>query len=286
MKNVLKQFQVLHQDRHLIAVNKFPGILSLPDQSERLCVHDAVRQYIQKEYHLSNLPWLAPVHRLDIGSSGVLIFAKSSKAASRLGRQFNHINTGSTPVEKRYLAVVRGSFSSSSGIFVHKLRKVMNTARPSRVKIIHRITTNHRVAEQEESENRTKDQLASLSWKVIGECRDFGQSLIEVLLHTGRRHQIRSQLAYEGLPIIGDQLYAPPHMHKSKSWLQMEQKRSIALHSAFIRVLHPKSSEKLIITARVPELWRKVFGPQLEEMANVHISLLASDCSRYKEGEA
>lgn len=177
-------FQVLYEDNHLLVVTKFPGVLSQGDRTGDLSLVDAAKSYLKAKYDKPGDVYLGLVHRLDRPTGGVVVLARTSKAAARLSRQFQ-----SHEVDKFYLALCEGAPMEPRAECVHYL--------------LH-----------EESLKKTKvyDQPRPGAKKAVLRYRRLAsngtRSLLQVELLTGRKHQIRAQLSKVGLPILGDRKYA------------------------------------------------------------------------------
>jgi 23S rRNA pseudouridine1911/1915/1917 synthase len=174
--------RVLYEDNHLIAVFKPAGTLVQGDISLKSCLMDEVKKYLKKKYNKKGNVFLGLLHRIDRPVSGVVLFAKTSKGASRLSEQFRN-----NEVKKIYRAVVSGKVKEKEGTLINYILK--------------------------DEENKKaiideKGKRAELYYKVISS--DDKQSVLEVQLKTGRFHQIRAQLAFIGHPIIGDVKYGGP----------------------------------------------------------------------------
>ena len=262
--------RTLFHDRHLIAVVKKPAVLTAPDRTSRPDALSAVRKFVQSSSELKSLPWLAPAHRLDYAASGILLFAKSSKSARCCMAQ-------QRAMRKRYLAVVNGSPPSGSGVWSHILRKTSDTRRARTVRII---------SDERPRPPRPRghiDQDAKLEWRVVAQARNL--TLMEIHLITGRRHQIRAQCAYEGLPIIGDPLYgasAYARSSRSSDWKVMNENEAIALHASNIDMLHPITQNQLVLSTSVPNLWTQAFGVALIDMANQRIEEIRAEAAEAK----
>ena len=214
------RWPVLYVDNHLLAVYKPSGLLVQGDRTGDVCLLDLGRQWIKMHYRKPGKVYLAMVHRLDRPVAGVVLFARTSKAASRLSRQFRE-----RTVEKRYLAVVHGALSGSRG------RLVDHIVRENRVSRL--------VPEATDS-----SQEARLTYEVLD--FDGRTSLLRVALETGRRHQIRIQLAHAGHPIVGDLRYGMGAPLPG---------RQIALLAHTLTVDHPTRGERLRITSPIPQDW-------------------------------
>jgi len=170
---------VLYEDNHLIAVLKPAGVLVQGDAHEKECLLEDVRRYLKETYQKPGNVFVGLIHRLDRPVSGIVLFAKTSKGASRLSEQFREHT-----IRKVYHALVEGHMKKSEGELVMKLEKDEAT----------RVT---RVSAQ--------GKEARLSYRVI---KEFGKnSLVEIDLGTGRFHQIRAQFSAVGHPIVGDAKY-------------------------------------------------------------------------------
>lgn len=175
--------RILYEDNHLIAIYKSAGILVQGDKTGDQCLMDEVKRYLKEKYQKPGNVFLGLLHRLDRPVSGIVLFAKTGKGASRLSEQFR-----SHTVEKRYVTLVEGCPKEKSKILIHYIKKNQQT---------NTVTVYDR---------ETSDALyAELSYEVIA--KGEKTSLLEVTLKTGRSHQIRAQLARIGCPIVGDVKY-------------------------------------------------------------------------------
>ena len=172
------KLEILYEDNHLIVVLKPAGILSQEDYTKDPDMLTLLKQYIKEKYNKPGNVYLGLVMRLDRMTSGIMVFAKTSKAASRLSEQIKKHE-----VKKKYLAVVEGN-TKQSGILKHYLVKDE--------KLVKSFVAN-------------EGKFAELDYEKIG-CID-NLSLVKVDLHTGRHHQIRVQFSYIGHPLYGDHLY-------------------------------------------------------------------------------
>ncbi len=211
--------EILYEDSQILAVNKPAGTPAQPDPSGDASVLDLAKAYIKEKYAKPGNVFLALVHRLDRPVGGVMLFGRTSKAARRLGEQFQQRR-----IQKTYWAVVRGQ--SSEGRLLHYLRphpKLENT-----VKIFA-----HPAKDAKECllEYRTLAVRQGLSW-------------VEVRPLTGRKHQIRAQLAFVKLPIVGDVKYGGDTALDN---------RDVALFARSITVVHPTLRTTLQIVARPPD---------------------------------
>ena len=211
---------VIYEDNHLLAVYKPSGLLVQGDRTRDINLLDLGKRWLKERYHKPGKVFLALVHRLDRPVAGVVLFARTSKAASRLARQFRE-----RTVEKHYLAVVRGSVAGGSGRLCDHIERIDRISR-----IVQSPTHN--------------SQEARLGYTVLGTHSE--KSLLQIELETGRRHQIRIQLADMGHPIIGDLRYGPgPPLPD----------RQIALLAHALKVTHPIRGDRLVFTSPIPHRW-------------------------------
>lgn len=177
------KLKVLYEDNHLIAVFKPAGILVQGDETGKQCLMDTVKDYLKEIHHKPGNVFLGLLHRLDQPVSGIVLFAKTSKGASRLSQQFrNHT------IEKIYHALVERKPKEKKGTLISYLKK-------DRERNI--VSVSDTFVEG--------SQKAILHYEVVKEGKDMG--LLQVQLETGRSHQIRSQLSHIGCPIVGDVKY-------------------------------------------------------------------------------
>lgn len=207
---------VLHEDNHVIAVFKPAGLLTQGDSTGDASLLELTKAYLKEKYAKPGNVFLGLVHRLDRPASGVVVFGRTSKAASRLSEQFR-----SRSVEKRYLAWVEGVPRTASGELSH-----------------HLVEGEKRVLAYEAPREGTKP--AKLAYRTLAS-RD-GISLLEVDLHTGRKHQIRAQLSAMGTPIVGDTRYGAKRKDGAPG---------IGLLAYWLSFDHPTKEERLEI--RAPE---------------------------------
>ena len=215
--------RIIFIDNHLIAVTKPAGLLTQPDRNTDESLIDQTRQWIKEKYNKPNNIFLGLVHRLDRNVSGVVLFARTSKAASRLSKQFRE----GTP-KKHYRAIVLGKLKEEHTTLVHYLRKEKSL----RATVFPRETPTAKRSE--------------LSYEVINSLEN--RSLLEVSLSTGRFHQIRAQMAFIGHPIIGDVKYGAPEPLPNQE---------IALYAHKLVFSHPVSTEEITLTAPEPKTWEQ-----------------------------
>ena len=200
--------EILYEDNHLLVVHKPAGLLTQGDKTGDATALEAGKEHIRKTAHKPGNVFLGLVHRIDRPVSGVLVFARTSKAASRLARSFHD-----REVEKTYLAVVLGRLRKNEGELEG---------------FIERTHLRSRLAAAESA----RAKRAALAYRVLASTGEL--SLLEVIPHTGRHHQIRLQLSASGHPVVGDLKYHAPRALPDKS---------IALHAARISFPHPVKDE-------------------------------------------
>ncbi len=211
---------VLFEDNHLLIVEKPVNVLSQEDQTGDPDMLTLLKQDLKRRYNKPGNVYLGLVHRLDRPVGGVMVFAKTSKAASRLS---DAIRTRS--FQKTYMAVLRGLPDKREDRLVHMLRK--DTA-VNQVAVVQR--------------NDPKGKEAVLDYKVLATSNEL--SLVEIRLHTGRPHQIRVQFAAIGCPLYGDQRYG------SKA---NEPGQQIALWATSLTFPHPTHKEPVTFTSSPPD---------------------------------
>lgn len=202
---------ILYEDNHIIVVYKFPGILSQSDSTKDLDMLSIVKTYLKDRYHKPGKVYLGLVHRLDRPVKGVMVFAKTSKAAARLSEQ---IRNGQ--MHKKYYAVVEGILKEKEGILENKIEKLDN----KKVLI-----------------DTPNGKEAKLEYKVIKEKDNL--SLVDINLLTGRYHQIRLQFSYINHPLYGDTLYGSKY------------KGDLALISYSLSFIHPTTKEKMYFEIKI-----------------------------------
>lgn len=217
---------VLYEDNHVIIVNKESGEIVQGDKTGDIPLSDIVKQWIKEKYEKPGNVFLGVVHRLDRPVSGVVVFAKTSKALSRLNSMFS----SREDVHKTYWAITANRPPGDEGTLTHWL--VRNEKQ------------NKSYAYDKEVKGAKK---AILNYKVIGNSERYW--LIEVELLTGRHHQIRCQLAKMGCPIKGDLKYGAKRSNPDGS---------ISLLAREIEFVHPVSKENIKITAPLPKdnIWK------------------------------
>ena len=216
---------VVYEDNHIIVVNKTASEIVQADKTGDTPLSETVKQYLKEKYQKPGNVFIGVTHRLDRPVSGLVVFAKTSKALTRLNEMFR-----AGEVKKTYWAVVKNAPKESEGELVHFL--VRNEKQ------------NKSYAYDKEVPNSKK---AVLDYRLIGRSENY--YLLEVDLKTGRHHQIRCQLAKMGCPIKGDLKYGSPRSNPDGS---------ICLHARRVRFVHPVSKELIELKAPLPEgnLWK------------------------------
>ena len=217
--------EVVYEDNHIIIVNKQSGEIVQGDKTGDRPLSDIVKDYIKEKYQKPGAVFLGVVHRLDRPVSGLVVFARTSKALTRLNKMF-----AEGEVHKTYWALVKNAPQKTEDTLTHWL--VRNEKQ------------NKSYAYATEKPNAKK---AILKYRLIGKSDNY--SLLEVQLMTGRHHQIRCQLAAMGCPIKGDLKYGAPRSNPDGS---------ISLLSHSVAFIHPVSKERITVEAPLPDdpLWQ------------------------------
>lgn len=215
---------VLYEDNHIIIINKVAGEIVQGDKTGDKPLSEIVKDYLKEKYNKPGNVFCGVTHRLDRPTSGVLVFAKTSKALSRLNEMFRNDS-----IEKIYWAIVKNRPSKTEDRLIHYLVKNEK---------------NNKSAAYDTEKPHTKK--AVMHYKLISTSQNY--CLLEVNLETGRHHQIRCQLAKIGSPVKGDLKYGAERSNPDGS---------ISLHARSISFIHPISKLKIEITAPVPDdnLW-------------------------------
>ena len=221
--------QVIYEDNHVIIVSKQSGEIVQGDKTGDVPLSETVKQYIKEKYQKPGAVFLGVVHRLDRPVSGLVVFARTSKALSRLNTMFRD-----GAVHKTYWAIVQHKPQHDEGTLEHWLTR-----------------------NEQQNKSYAYDHEVPGSKKAILKYRVIGQSerycLVEVNLMTGRHHQIRCQLAAMGCPIKGDLKYGAKRSNPDGS---------ISLLSRRVEFVHPVSKENIIVEAPLPSdtLWQSFKG--------------------------
>ncbi len=227
MVSTKDNLQVLFEDNHLIVINKRVGDIVQGDKTGDAPLSDVVKAFLKEKYNKPGEAFLGVVHRLDRPTTGIVVFAKTSKALTRINELFKNRET-----QKTYWAIVKNKPKNNSDTLVHYLKKNTKTN-----------TSKTYLKEIPESKK------ASLDYKIIKELNNF--FVLEINLHTGRHHQIRAQLAAIGSPIRGDLKYGFDRSNPDGG---------ISLHARHLSFIHPVKNETIAITAGLPDelVWNLV----------------------------
>lgn len=216
---------VLYEDNHIIIVNKAPGEIVQGDKTGDKPLSEMVKEYLKEKYNKPGNVFCGVTHRLDRPTSGVVVFAKTSKALSRLNDMFRD-----GEVDKTYWAIVKDGPPKEEDHLIHYLIKNEKTNKSNAY-----------------TSEKPHTKKAVLHYRLIAASQNY--CLLEIDLETGRHHQIRVQLAKIGCPIKGDLKYGAARSNPDGS---------ISLHARTISFIHPVSKEKILVTAPVPgdNLWK------------------------------
>jgi 23S rRNA pseudouridine1911/1915/1917 synthase len=216
--------EVIFEDNHIIAINKSVADIVQVDKTGDLSLEEKLKQYIKEKYNKPGEVFLGVIHRIDRPVSGVVLFAKTSKALTRFNQMFQD-----KKIKKTYWAIVKEKPLNETDTLTHFLVRDNNK--------------NKTYASDKEISNSKK---AVLTYKIIDRSDNF--YLLEIDLQTGRHHQIRCQLAKIGCPVKGDLKYGFPRSNDDGG---------ICLHARSIEFEHPVTHEQVKITANLPEnnLW-------------------------------
>ena len=219
--------QVLHEDNHIIVVNKRVGDIVQGDKTGDKPLSEVVKEYIKDKYNKPGDVFLGVVHRLDRPTTGIVMFARTSKALERLNKMFSERET-----QKTYWAVVKNKPPKQEDNLVHFLkRNPQNNTSKAHLKEV------------------PESKKASLDYKIISELKNY--FALEINLHTGRHHQIRSQLSAIGSPIKGDLKYGFDRSNPDGG---------IHLHARKLKFVHPVTKESIEIIAPTPDdvIWNSI----------------------------
>tara|TARA_B110000908_G_scaffold14293_1_gene16372 strand:+ start:279 stop:965 length:687 start_codon:yes stop_codon:yes gene_type:complete len=219
MHSTKDNLEVLFEDNHLLIVNKRSGDIVQGDKTGDKPLSDVAKEYIKEKYNKPGEVYLGVVHRLDRPTSGIIVFARTSKALERLNKMLRE-----RTISKTYWAVVKNTPLKEKGSLIHFLKKNPKNNKST-------VFTKETVTSKK----------AILHYSVIKKLDNY--SLLEIDLETGRHHQIRAQLAYIGSPIKGDLKYGASRSNKDGS---------IHLHARKILFTHPVSKENISILAPIP----------------------------------
>lgn len=223
MNNTLstpQNLRVIYEDNHIIVINKRSGDIVQGDKTGDMPLSEVVKKYIAIKYNKPGAVYLGVVHRLDRPTSGIVVFARTSKALPRLNKAFAERQT-----QKTYWALVKNPPPQESGTLTHYLKR-----NPKQNKSY---AHKHKVPDSKE---------AILDYRILKKLKTF--FLLEIDLHTGRHHQIRAQLTAIGSPIKGDLKYG---FDRSNS------DGSISLLSRKLTLKHPVQKEEMTFIANIPD---------------------------------
>jgi len=215
----MRPLQILFEDNHLIVVNKRSGDIVQGDKTGDTPLSEDVKSYIKEKYKKPGEVFLGVVHRLDRPTTGIVVFARTSKALERLNKAFKD-----RQVEKTYWALVKNAPPAETETLTHHL---LRNEKKNKSFAFNR------------HEKNSKE--ASLTYNLLKKLNSF--YLLEVALHTGRHHQIRAQLSAIGCPIKGDLKYGADRSNKDGS---------ISLHARDLKITHPVTKEPLHFVAPPP----------------------------------
>ncbi len=204
------KLNIIYEDNHIIVVDKIAGVLSQSDDSNDMDMLTLVKRYIKEKYNKPSEVFLGLVHRLDTVTSGVMVFARTSKSASRLSEQIRQNN-----MKKTYLAVFEEEIKQKRGNYTDYLLK---DSKKNTVTV---------------TKDKNKGKIAVLNYEVLN--INNGRTLAKIELITGRSHQIRVQFSSRGYHIYGDAKYGAKN----------KEKKAIALHSYELSFIHPTKKEEM-----------------------------------------
>jgi 23S rRNA pseudouridine1911/1915/1917 synthase len=219
------QLHVLFEDNHLLVLVKPAGLPTMGTPEGMPTLLTLAKQYVKQRYQKPGNVYLGVVSRLDAPVTGIVLFARTSKAAARLTEQFR-----SRAIEKTYWAMVEGIIEPADGRLTDWLRQ---DERHRRMHIV--------------GSTMPDAKEARLAYRRLSVVR--GNSLVEIQLETGRKHQIRLQLSHHGHPVIGDRKYGS----------RTPFPQGIALHARRLAIAHPTTGARLEFEAPLPTAWRR-FG--------------------------
>lgn len=219
--------QILHEDNHIIVINKRVGDLVQGDKTGDKPLSEVVKEYIKEKHNKPGEVFLGVIHRLDRPTTGIIVFAKTTKALTRLNEMFSNRET-----QKTYWAIVKNKPENDNDILVHYLkRNEKNNTSKAHLKEI------------------PESKKASLEYKIIKKLDNY--FVLEINLLTGRHHQIRAQMAAIGSPIKGDLKYG---------FERSNLDGGIHLHARKLVFIHPVSKMALEIIAPTPKdaIWKSI----------------------------
>lgn len=221
----MEKKDILFEDNHLVILNKKPGEIVQSDKTGDPTMADELKEYIRVKYKKPGDVFMGIVHRIDRPVSGAVVFARTSKALERMNRLLQE-----RAVKKVYWALISERMQQEEG------------------RLVHYLTRNEKLNKSFAHDIKVKESKeAILDYRLIGASKNY--SLLEIILHTGRHHQIRAQLAKIGCPIRGDVKYGATRANRDGS---------IHLHARRISFVHPVRKELIEIIAPTPDdnLWK------------------------------
>ena len=225
--------KILYEDNHIIAVYKPAGVLTQGDRTGETSLYDMTKEYLKEKYKKPGNVFLGLVHRLDKPVSGIVLFGKTSKGASRLSEQFrNHT------IQKTYHGIVVGKPKEAKGSIKEKINKISFFAEGFTNK-----TDEELLAEIKKA---TKTRTAELAYEVVKSNDQY--SLLKIMPKTGRFHQIRIQMLEMGCPILGDTKYSNQKPLPDKS---------IGLCATAISFKSATDNKTINLEIPLPESWKK-----------------------------
>ena len=221
---LMNQLDVLYEDNHVIVVVKPCNVLSQADATGDMDMLTLIKAYLKEKYQKPGNVYLGLVHRLDRPVGGIMVFAKTSKAAARLSKQVQKHE-----LEKQYYAIICGKMNDKKGEFCDYLKKLPNG--------------NTIVVSSDDPEGKE----AKLFYQVVKEKGSY--SLVRIQLLTGRHHQIRVQFASRSYPLLGDRRYGG------------DPAEQLSLYSYYLAFFHPISKEKLVFEKEpCGKVWQSFFS--------------------------
>ncbi len=214
------KINILYEDNHILVVEKPINILSQSDNTKDMDLLTLVKKYIKEKYQKPGNVYVGLIHRLDRPVGGIMVFAKTSKAASRLSKQVQEHK-----IKKYYLAIVNGIIKQEKGTFEDKIKRLANG----------------------NSVIRKDGKMARLDYEVLERNKKENMSLVKISLKTGRHHQIRVQFSNHQHPLCGDQRYGK------------EDKTQIALYAYRLEFIHPTTKQQMVFQILPPKTgyWTK-----------------------------